>query len=114
VSVGDILVVTTTLTNPPKTKIAIDVGNGHCLWFNTDPRRNRIATQLRVQAGEAPGITRDCYLDCGEVKSHPAAELAAATNRGPASKAFLAKVSAQVLTAKTLTPAQRSEIVKAL
>ncbi len=61
---GHIYRVHTTLADPPKTKIVLCVGNWF-LWFNTEPRQR--PAQMPVKAREAPGISKDCYLDCGRI-----------------------------------------------
>jgi len=68
-NVGDIFRVHTSLANPPKIKIALFVGNGMFLWFNTEPRRR--PAQMLVFSNEVPGITRDCHLDCGQIHAVP-------------------------------------------
>jgi len=75
-TVGDVLRISTVLTKPPKPKIVLCVGVDLFLWFNTDARRGRPA-QMPVSRNEAPGITRDCFLDCGRVTSFFPNEIAA-------------------------------------
>jgi len=91
VNVGDVLRVHTTLANPPKEKIVLYVGTyagaDLFVWFNTD-RRKRPA-QMAVTQGEAPGISRNCFLDCGRVTTFSARELSCAVPCGRASNQFL-------------------------
>jgi hypothetical protein len=74
VNVGDIFRIHTTLVTPPKQKIVLYVGGSLFLWFNTEPRKERPA-QMKVTAREVPGISRDCFLDCGRVTVFPEREL---------------------------------------
>jgi hypothetical protein len=92
--VGGIYRVWTALVKPPKEKIVLYVGNGFFLWFNTKPR-NRPG-QLCVQPGECPGITRECYLDCGRVTLFSDAELSAAQYCGIAGIDFLTMVVEEI------------------
>jgi hypothetical protein len=113
--IGEVLRVYTTLSRPPKEKIVLFVGTEQSLflWFNTE-RRQRPA-QLPVAAQEAPGITRDCFLDCGRVTVFPSEELARATRCGRASAAFLARVADEIeARASSLVTAHRRAIAAAL
>ena len=117
-NVGDVLRVHTTLTKPPKHKIVLYVGH-HAgadlfLWFNTNPRRERPA-QMSVAPNEAPGITHNCFLDCGRVTTFTAYELERATRLGRASDLFLARVAQEIeLRAITLVTGHRKKIVNAI
>jgi hypothetical protein len=116
VIVGEIFHLWTTLAKPPKRKIVIFVGTEQSLflWFNTDARQSRPA-QLPVSAAEAPGITHDCFLDCGWVSTFPQRELDGADSSGRASNKFLLRVADEIETqATTLTANQRRTIVAAL
>jgi hypothetical protein len=117
VNVGDIVRVHTTLATPPKYKIALCVGvhfgNELFLWFNTE-RRQRPA-QMAVERRKVPGISHDCFLDCGRVTTFPALELATAQYCGRASTDFLLKVADEIaLRATTLTTGQRNSIARVL
>jgi hypothetical protein len=117
VNIGDILRVYTQLVTPPKEKIALYVGshfgNELFFWFNTNPRKR--PGQIAVARGEAPGITRDCFLDCGQVRTFTAYELAAAQHCGRATRDFCRRVADEVAwRATTLTKGQRSSIAWAL
>jgi hypothetical protein len=107
----------TTLSYPSKEKIALYVGihfgSRLFLWFNTKPQRR--PGQMAVVRREAPGITHDCFLDCGRAVTHTDTELASAINRGRASDAFLARVADEVeARAATLTKGQRTSIARTL
>jgi hypothetical protein len=109
---GHVYRVHTTLANPPKTKIVLCVGNWF-LWFNTEAR-NRPA-QMRVKAGEAPGITKDCHLDCGRITVFPPGELAAAKDEGLCTQEFLSRVADEVeKNAITLANLYRREVPQIL
>jgi len=45
--------------------------------------------QMAVTQGEAPGISRNCFLDCGRVTTFSARELSCAVPCGRASNQFL-------------------------
>ena len=62
-------------------------------WFNSEAAYHGIA-QMQVAAGEAPAITKDCFLDLSGAKGISEAEIAAANHRGPISDAFAARISA--------------------
>jgi hypothetical protein len=118
VNVGDVFQIHTSLVNPPKQKIALYVGRlgsiDLFLWFNTEARRNRPA-QMRVAPREAPGISRDCFLDCSRVTTFLQRELEDAVPCGRASRAFLLRVAQEVeARAVTLTNAQRKAVVVSL
>jgi hypothetical protein len=113
VNAGDVVRVHTTLTAPPKDKIVLCVGvhfgNELFLWFNTDARQR--PGQMAVMRDEAPGISHDCFLDCGRVTTFPAHELVSAQYCGRAQGAFLMRVADEVATrATTLTNGQRRSI----
>ncbi len=117
-NVGEIFRVHTTLANPPKQKIVLYVGRlggiDLFLWFNTDARRNRPA-QMQVAPGQAPGILRECFLDCSRLTTFPNRELADAVPCGRAPRAFLLRVAQEVeARALTLTNAQRKAIAASL
>jgi hypothetical protein len=100
------------LVSPPKEKIVLCAG-GLFLWFNTHARQGRPA-QLQVQPGEAPGISRSCFLDCGRVTVFPEHELAAAQEQGSASNAFLIRVIEEVeQRAVTLVTVHRRAVAEA-
>jgi hypothetical protein len=98
-----------------KRKIVLYVGhhfgNDLFLWFNTDARQR--TAQLPIAAGEAPGITHECFLDCGRVTTHSETEFE--MHFGRASSAFLRKVAEEIeQRASTLTNGQCREIAAAL
>jgi hypothetical protein len=114
-NVGDVLRVHTTLANPPKPKIVMYVGNyagtDLFLWFNTEPRSKRPA-QMPVSSNEAPGITRDCFLDCGRVTTFPTRELDRSEHCGRVSQDFLVRAAQEVEDrASTLAAGHRKAIV---
>jgi hypothetical protein len=109
---GHVYRVHTTLANPPKTKIVFCVGNWF-LWFNTEARRR--PAQMAVKAGEAPGISRDCHLDCGRINVFPPGELAAAEDMGACAHEFLSRVADEVEnSATTLAALYRREVPQIL
>jgi hypothetical protein len=66
-------------------------------------------------AGEAPGISRDCFVDCSRVTTFPAHELEDAVHYGRAGRALLLRVAEEVQArAVTLTNAQRKAIYASL
>jgi hypothetical protein len=70
---------------------------------------------MRVKAGEAPGISRDCHLDCGRITVFPPDELAAAEDQGACTHGFLSRVAAEVETsATTLAGLYRREVPRIL
>lgn len=115
--IGDIWRVHTALARPPKVKIVLCIGHHFgrhlFLWFNTEERLR--PAQMSVGANDAPGITRDCFLDCGRTTTFPDHELAKAQHCGVASAAFLTKVAEEVRErAATLPTRHRNAIVAAL
>ena len=82
--IGNVYRIYTTLVKPPKTKIVLYVGGDYFLWFNSKPHSSWPG-QLQVREGEAPGITKDCYLNCGRATVVRSAELAAAEHQGECS-----------------------------
>jgi hypothetical protein len=118
VNVGDIFRVHTTLANPPKQKIVLYVGRlgdiDLFLWFNTEARRNRPA-QMQVKPGQAPGISRDCFLDCSRVTTFPQRELEDAVLCGRVNREFLLGVAQEIeARALTLTNAQRKAVAASI
>jgi hypothetical protein len=99
---GHVYRVRTTLVNPPKTKIVLCVGNWF-LWFNTDARKG-VPAQMQVKAGDAPGISKDCHLNCGRITVFPPGELAAATDEGPAQTNSSRALPMRSRTARQLSP----------
>jgi len=70
---------------------------------------------MAARPKEAPGITRDCFLDCGQAKTSTASELQAAQHCGQASASFLARVLEEIeQRATTLTTGQRKSITEVL
>jgi hypothetical protein len=70
---------------------------------------------MKVQAREAPGIYKGCYLDCGRVTVFPSIELAAAEDQGSCTPEFLLRVIDEVENrARTLTALQRCQIAQTL
>jgi hypothetical protein len=62
-----------------------------------------------------PGITHDCFLDCGKAMTFTEPELPSAISRGCASGVFLARVADEVAArAITLINGQRDSIARAL
>lgn len=109
---GNVYRIQTVLTKPPKTKIVLCVGNWF-LWFNTDARQR--PAQMAVMTAEAPGITKDCHLDCGRATVFPPGEFAAAEDMGACSHEFLSRVVDEVETrATTLAGLYRREIPRIL
>ena len=109
---GHIYRVHTTLADPPKTKIVLCVGNWF-LWFNTELRQR--PAQMPVKAREAPGISKDCYLDCGRINVFLSGELAAAEDMGACAYEFLSRVADEVENrATTLAPLYRRQVPQIL
>lgn len=92
---GEIYVVRTNLTNPPKDKIVLCICGQADLffWFNTDPRRHGIG-QMAFSGTEHGALSRACYLDCSRVTTFSPQELAAAQARGPVTQAVGAAIKA--------------------
>jgi hypothetical protein len=114
-NVGDVLRVRALLANPPKQKIVLYVGTAQklFLWFNTEPRKR--PAQMSVAPHEAPGITHDCFLDCGWVSVFSERELANAEHCGRAALIFLLRVAEEIeLRAVTLAAGHRKAVVRAL
>jgi len=109
---GHVYRIPTALSNPPKTKIVLCVGNWF-LWFNTEARQR--PAQMAVKAGEAPGITKDCHLDCGRVTVFPPGELAAAQDMGACAHELLSRIADEVENnATTLAGLFRREVPQIL
>lgn len=116
--VGHVYVVYTTLTRPPKDKIAICVCgvSDLFLWINTKPRSHGIG-QFRLRPSDHPeALTHECNLDCSQVTTFLPHELRASQHRGLISK-DLARRIVQFLTdspPKTLAPRHLKLIVENL
>jgi hypothetical protein len=110
---GHVYRIHTTLVNPPKTKIVLCTGD-FFLWFNSEPRQGWPA-QMRVSAAEAPGITKDCYLNCGRVTVFRPSELAEAKDQGACTRDFLLRVIDEVENrATTLATLHRRQVAQSL
>jgi hypothetical protein len=113
VNVGDIFRIRTTLVTPPKQKIVVYVGSGLFLWFNTEARQR--PAQMSVSSGEVPGISRDCFLDCGRVTVFPERERNLAVLCGRANENFLLRVAQEIEErAITLVTGHRKAVAIAL
>jgi hypothetical protein len=111
---GNVYRIHTTLVDPPKEKIVLYVGDGFFLWFNSKPHP-RWPGQMKVSTAEAPGITKDCYLNCGRVTVFRPSELAAAKDQGPCTGAFLLRVIDEVeKRATTLVTLHRRQVAQTL
>jgi hypothetical protein len=70
---------------------------------------------MAVKAGEAPGISKDCHLDCGRINVFPPGELAAAEDMGACAHEFLSRVADEVEnSATTLAALYRREVPQIL
>lgn len=116
-SLGDVLVVYTALSRPPKDKIVICVGDNPPLffWINSDPRYHGIG-QMPLSAADHPALTHDCYLDCSRVTTFPAHELRAAQQRDLITTALADAIADFLEHARptTLPATQREAICQAL
>ncbi len=79
---GQLCVVRTTLSRPPKDKLTICICANENLffWINTEPRAHGEG-QLALAASDHPALSRECYLDCSRVTTFPPLELKAAEIR---------------------------------
>jgi hypothetical protein len=109
VRVGAVYRVRTVLTNPPKEKIVLYVGDGFFLWFNTNPRHR--PAQMLAKAKECPEIQHDCYLDCGRVTVFSESEIAAAKVCGEISLGFATKVVEEIEVRATVMVGAHRKIV---
>jgi hypothetical protein len=82
VKVGQLCVVRTTLSRPPKDKLTICICANENLffWINTQPRAHGEG-QLALAASDHHALSHDCYLDCSRVTTFPPLELKAAEMR---------------------------------
>ena len=111
---GSVLRIYTVLTNPPKRKIVLCVGEYMFLWFNTNARKGRPA-QMPVKPGEVPGITQASFLDCGRVTTFMEREIVNAEICGVADNQFMDRVLEQIEEhASSLAPGQREAICTAI
>lgn len=70
---------------------------------------------MQVKAGEAPGITKNCHLDCGRITVFPLAELATAKDEGACTHEFLSRVGNEMENnATTLANLYRREVPQTL
>ena len=116
-SPGDVCVIHTALSRPPKNKIVLCVGSHPPLffWINTAARFHGIG-QMPLTAADHPALTHDCFLDCSRVTTLPAHELRDAQRRDPITAA-LADAIADFLELQppaTLPAAQREAICQIL
>lgn len=81
--IGNVYVVRTVLSNPPKDKITICVctADNLFLWINTEARQRD--GQMLLTAADHSSLDRDCYLDCSRLTMFTAADLSGARDRGP-------------------------------
>ncbi len=86
---GHLYVVSTTLTRPPKDKLAICVCSERNLfvWINTNPRPHGVG-QFKIVGNSHNALTHDSHLDCSRLTTFLPAELQAAQDRGPISNAL--------------------------
>lgn len=92
-NLGHLYVVFTTLTRPPKDKLAICIcpSSNLFIWINSDPRHHGVA-QMPLAATDHDALTKACYLDCSRVTTFLPGELAAAKDRGLISPALAASI----------------------
>ena len=83
---GHLYVVSTTLTRPPKDKLAICVCNERNLfvWINTNPRPHGVG-QFKIDGNSHGALNHESHLDCSRLTTFLPAELHAAQDRGPIS-----------------------------
>jgi hypothetical protein len=93
--VGEVAVVFTALSKPPKIKITICVGDNPplFLWINTEPRQHGVGQMPLTSADHPQALKHDCYLDCSRVTTFPPGEMANAKARGSISPALAAKIA---------------------
>lgn len=105
-NVGEIYVIATNLTRPPKDKIVLCICAERNLffWINTKAALHGQG-QFALAAEDHPALSHPCYLDCSRVTTFSDGELAAARPRGPitaglgeAIKAFLIETPPKTLT----------------
>jgi hypothetical protein len=82
VKVGQVCVVRTTLSRPPKDKLTVCICANENLffWINTEPRAHGEG-QFALAASVHPALSHDSYLDCSRVTTFPPVELKAAETR---------------------------------
>lgn len=94
-NVGHVYVIHTTLTRPPKEKIAICICDKRNLffWVNTNQRAHGIG-QLPLVASDHHALSHDCFLDCSRVTTFSEHELGDAKHRGPVSEDLARRIVA--------------------
>ncbi len=102
-----VYVIYTTLTRPPKDKIALCICAAENLffWINTNPQRHG-SGQLHLVATDHHALSKDCFLDCSRVTTFAPREMGDAKHRGAIS-ADLARRVVQFLQddpPRTLSP----------
>ena len=113
IATGHVYRIGTRMVDPPKTKIVVCVGDWFFIWFNSEPRQR--PGQMPVSVAEAPGITKDCYLDCGRVTTFPPRELADAEDQGACTRDFLLRIIDEVENrGRTLVSLHRSTVIRNL
>jgi hypothetical protein len=105
--VGQVCVIRTSLSRPPKEKLTLCICASENLffWLNTDPRTHGIG-QLALAASDHQALSHDCYLDCSRVTTFPPSELKAAAMRDVISVELARRIVAflQHTPPKTLAP----------
>jgi hypothetical protein len=117
VKAGQLCVVRTTLSRPPKDKLTICICANENLffWINTEPRAHGEG-QLALAASDHPALSRECYLDCSRVTTFPPLELKAAEIRDVISAELAGRIVQFLEDAppKTLAPRYRKLAVENL
>jgi hypothetical protein len=107
VKVGQVCVVKTSLSRPPKEKLTLCICADENLffWLNTDARTHGIG-QFALAASDHPALSHDCYLDCSRMTTFPPLELRAAAKRDVISVDLAGRIVAflQDTPPKTLAP----------
>lgn len=83
-NVGDVFVIRTALSRPPKDKIVLCVCPATPLffWINSLPRPHGVG-QFQLVEADHGALRHDCFLDCSRLTTFPAGELAQKQARGP-------------------------------
>ena len=111
-AVGEVILVRTTLTNPPKEKFAVCVCNARGLFFfiNSEPRRRKLDAQVLIHVHELGCLSHDSYIDTSQLRVFRPEEMATAQMKGNISVSIRQRVKASVLNHGHLPPGHKAII----
>jgi hypothetical protein len=94
VKVGDVCIIRTTMTRPPKDKIVLCccVADGLFLWINSEARKHGVGQMPLVQTDIPSVLSHDSVLDCSRLTTFLPKELAMARHRASISGGLAGRI----------------------